>query len=183
LQTTPPQINLPRDTTLATLALLEINADSLAQFPFQWSPPSAVDCEDCSSVEVVAGFAGRLQVDIGEEPCISSQEINIIREDLVVEVFGAPTAFSPNGDGINDFFEIAIPTGAELLSFEIYNRWGSQVYVSNCPCASNRFGLTQTWDGTERGTAVNPGVFAYVGQIRFADGREEIVEGSFAVVR
>jgi gliding motility-associated-like protein len=183
LQTTPPQINLPRDTTLATLDLLAINVDSLAQFPFQWTPPSAVDCEDCASVEVVAGFAGRLQVDIGEDPCISRTMLNIERQNNTVDVFSAPDAFSPNGDGINDFFEIALPTGAELLSFEIYNRWGSQVYVSNCPCASNRFGLTQTWDGTERGTAVNPGVFAYVGQIRFADGREEIVEGSFAVVR
>lgn len=183
LQTTPLQLQLPTDTTIATLALLEINADSLAQFAFQWTPPSAVDCEDCSWLEVVAGFAGRLQVDIGEEPCISSQEINITREDLLVEVFSAPTAFSPNGDGNNDFFEIAVPTGAELLSFEIYNRWGTQVYASSCPCSPNRFGLIQTWDGNERGTPVNPGGFAYIGQIRYADGREELVEGSLLVVR
>lgn len=183
LQTTPLQLQLPTDTTIATLALLEINADSLAQFAFQWTPPSAVDCEDCSSVEVVAGFAGRLQVDIGEEPCIATSTLNIERENKIVEIFSTPDAFSPNGDGVNDFFEIAVPTGAELLSFEIYNRWGTQVYASSCPCVPNRFGLIQTWDGNERGTPVNPGGFAYICQIRFADGREELVEGSLLVVR
>lgn len=183
LQTTPLQLQLPTDTTIATLALLEINADSLAQFAFQWTPPSAVDCEDCSSVEVVAGFAGRLQVDIGEEPCIATSTLNIERENKIVEIFSTPDAFSPNGDGTNDFFEIAVPTGAELLSFEIYNRWGTQVYASSCPCVPNRFGLIQTWDGNERGTPVNPGGFAYIGQIRYADGREELVEGGLVVVR
>ncbi|MFK8058162.1 MAG: gliding motility-associated C-terminal domain-containing protein, partial [Saprospiraceae bacterium] len=183
LQATPPILQLPSDTTLATQALLEINADSLDQYPFLWMPPSAVDCADCPSIAVVAGFAGRLQVDIGEQPCISSAQIDIERQDKIMEAFSAPDAFSPNGDGINDFFEIALPTGAELLSFVIYNRWGTQVYESTCPCTVNQFGLLATWDGNERGTPVNPGGFAYLGEIRYADGREELVEGSLILVR
>jgi hypothetical protein len=38
-----------------------------------------------------------------------------------------PNAFSPNGDGINDIFAAEIPTGAYVLSCEIYSRWGGLI--------------------------------------------------------
>jgi len=38
-----------------------------------------------------------------------------------------PNAFSPNGDGINDLFQIEAPPGADVLSCEIYGRWGGLV--------------------------------------------------------
>ncbi len=45
--------------------------------------------------------------------------------------FFIPNAFSPNGDGINDTFEILGIAKYKQVSIQIFNRWGSVVYSSN----------------------------------------------------
>ncbi len=49
-----------------------------------------------------------------------------------------PTAFSPNGDQINDVFEVK-GRGIAKYHISIYNRWGELVFES--------FDITQSWDG------------------------------------
>ncbi len=65
-----------------------------------------------------------------------------------------PNIFTPNGDGLNDYFEIPqLPSDFCTASFKnirIYNRWGKEVYMSN----KNDF----KWDGKN----VNAGVYYYV---------------------
>ncbi len=60
-------------------------------------------------------------------------------EDDCVERLDVPDTFSPNGDGINDFFKI--PGANELTGDKlyIYNRWGGLVYESD--------NYDNTWDG------------------------------------
>lgn len=64
-----------------------------------------------------------------------------------------PTAFSPNGDGLNDHFEIK--SDCEVLEFElqIFNRWGSLVYQQN---QDQPF-----WDGKINGAFAKGGVYIY----------------------
>ena len=65
-----------------------------------------------------------------------------------------PSAFTPNNDGINDFFKVE---GHDIFSFEIwvYNRWGELVYNSR--------DLDDVWDGSDRGGEyyVKDGVYVY----------------------
>lgn len=58
--------------------------------------------------------------------------------------FLIPDAFSPNGDNINDYFEIIGIEAYEGNSIMIFNRWGNKVYQSI------NYGITSTpqfWDG------------------------------------
>lgn len=56
-----------------------------------------------------------------------------------------PNAFSPNGDGKNDYFEIQGLSQYENVSLEVFNRWGNLVYKSsNYGEGSGRSGF---WDG------------------------------------
>jgi len=58
--------------------------------------------------------------------------------------FFIPDAFSPNGDGINDYFEILGIEWYEGNSIEIFNRWGNKVYqAKNYGISSN----PKFWDG------------------------------------
>ena len=50
-----------------------------------------------------------------------------------------PNFFTPNYDGVNDFFELSIGQDLEQLHIEIYNRWGNMVYESNA--------VDFQWDG------------------------------------
>ena len=65
-----------------------------------------------------------------------------------------PTAFSPNGDGINDYVRIfteKIATG----TIKIYNRWGQMVYEGNI-MAEN------TWNGTVNDVPQEVGTYSYI---------------------
>tara|TARA_B110000046_G_C12827122_1_gene327897 strand:- start:313 stop:498 length:186 start_codon:yes stop_codon:yes gene_type:complete len=53
-----------------------------------------------------------------------------------------PNVFSPNNDGIKDFFEVYKLSDIESADVRIYNRWGEIMY---------RGTLETPWDGTIKG--------------------------------
>ena len=58
-----------------------------------------------------------------------------------------PEAFSPNGDGINDKFQIKGLAKYKTVEIEIFNRWGNIVYRSNN--YGDGIGKSGFWDGTD----------------------------------
>jgi gliding motility-associated-like protein len=66
-----------------------------------------------------------------------------------------PNVFSPNGDGINDFFSVK-SSGLNTLSCAIYDRWGLKLYQWD--------GVNGHWDGTEmkNGKGVTDGTYYYI---------------------
>jgi gliding motility-associated-like protein len=67
-----------------------------------------------------------------------------------------PNVFTPNGDGINDYFRPSSYTSVERVDMKIYNRWGNLVYKTEDPEIN--------WDGKRLNTnqLVPPGVYYYV---------------------
>ncbi|RZL19035.1 MAG: gliding motility-associated C-terminal domain-containing protein, partial [Pedobacter sp.] len=87
---------------------------------------------------------------------------------LVKEPMKIPGGFSPNGDGINDFFVIENALG-KVINLEVYNRWGNRIYRSK--------DYKNTWDGrtTEGiyiGSEVPVGTYYYTVTI---DGKDRKV--------
>ncbi|MGB0882456.1 MAG: nidogen-like domain-containing protein [Vicingaceae bacterium] len=74
--------------------------------------------------------------------------------------FYMPTAFSPNGDGIND---VLIPNGFGILdegySFLVFDRWGNLIFESK----NKKMG----WDGTFNGSIMQTGT--YVWELKYLD--------------
>jgi gliding motility-associated-like protein len=72
-----------------------------------------------------------------------------VKEDCTPQIF-VPTAFSPNGDNLNDNFEVF---GQDVIAFEmkIFNRWGECVYVS--------YDYRAKWDGTYNGIPCQAGTY------------------------
>ena len=74
-----------------------------------------------------------------------------------------PTAFSPNGDGQNDLWNIAGLANYPNIVVTIFNRWGSEVYKSDQ-------GYTTPWDGTNNGSDVTPATYYFI--INLGDGTD-----------
>ncbi|HFA48733.1 MAG TPA: hypothetical protein ENJ95_06935, partial [Bacteroidetes bacterium] len=72
-------------------------------------------------------------------------------------------------------FGISNPfTTGTILAFDIFDRWGNIVFSTVNPL--------EKWDGSFRGTPVNPGVFLY--RLRFrCDDMEDLISGSVTVIR
>ncbi len=94
-----------------------------------------------------------------------------VRYELVVYV---PTAFTPNGDGLNDTLELyGLPT--EVATTNIYSRWGQLIYTSDQPSPG--------WDGTLNGSLVSEGTYLYEIIFETADGNKRKQRGTFALIK
>ena len=87
----------------------------------------------------------------------------------------APNAFSPDGDGINDYFNV-VGQGLTNYIIEIYNRWGQMVFKST--------NLDNQWDGKFQPINSPPGTYVY--KIKTTDFGAElklIKSGTVSLVR
>lgn len=71
---------------------------------------------------------------------------------VMVEGCTIPNAFSPDGDGVNDYFEIPCAKGD--VQFSVFNRWGIEVY------RNDRY--TNEWDGTYNSAPLPDGTYFYM---------------------
>lgn len=87
-----------------------------------------------------------------------------------------PNAFTPNGDGKNDYLIPLNTMRAENLDFKIYDRWGQLVFQAN-DCARG-------WDGTFKGTPQPGGVYLWF--LTFVDRNKKEtrqMKGTVALIR
>lgn len=94
--------------------------------------------------------------------CVDSLEKTVRMEsDLVIYT---PNSFTPNGDGINDYWKIHL-MGIDIYNFhlEIFNRWGEMVFESMDPDGQ--------WDGTYNNKMVEDG--AYIWKITASDKQND----------
>jgi gliding motility-associated-like protein len=94
------------------------------------------------------------------EGCKASDDIKI----TVLKMLHIPNAFSPNGDGIHDRWEIKDLNTYPGATVEVYNRYGQLVYKSS--------GYPQPWDGTFNGNPLPVGTYYYI--INPKNGRKQM---------
>ncbi len=82
-----------------------------------------------------------------------TRSVTIFIEEPLEPQMEVPNVFTPNGDGINDFFTVA-GQGWPVFSISIYNRWGGLVYQSN--------DLNFKWDGKHNGNDCAAGTYMYL---------------------
>lgn len=83
-----------------------------------------------------------------------------------------PNTFSPNGDGINDVWNIPYLNSFPNVSVQIFDRYGRQVYKS--------IGYSTAWDGKVGGKGLPVGTYYYI--INPEGGRKPI-SGSVTILR
>ena len=73
-----------------------------------------------------------------------------------------PSAFTPNNDGLNDFFGPGnnyCQPDFQSFNFLIFNRWGQKVFQTNDP--------GEKWDGTYNGKLAETGTYYYILQYTY----------------
>jgi len=161
------EINLGGTALIFGSANSSVGIDSI--FWIESPRDSTLSCYDCLTPEanpLEDSFYELFAVDLNG--CRSSDEVFInVDSDRNVYI---PNVFSPyKVDGFNDFFSPFTGIGVEqVISFEIYDRWGEQVYAKE-PFLPGR-SEAQGWDGTFRGKLAHKGVYLYIIRVQFIDG-------------
>jgi len=88
-----------------------------------------------------------------EDVCSEARVVIDVMAPLACEI---PNVFTPNGDGMNDNFEIPCLGNNEYATNKlvVFNRWGDQVYEQR--------GYTNSWSGTYNGKDLPEGTYYYV---------------------
>ncbi|MCB8994796.1 MAG: gliding motility-associated C-terminal domain-containing protein [Bacteroidales bacterium] len=133
-----PNVNLGKDTSLCGIEdlILDGGGDGVQ---FKWSTG-----QSSREITVYAGFQ-KISVEVTNEfGCFANDDITINTCSTVDYFRNMPTAFTPNGDGKNDVWNIPELQAFPQAVVEIYDRWGSLVFRST-------EGYSKPWDGNSGG--------------------------------
>lgn len=145
--------NVTRSQTIKYGNSIQLNADSGTLYT--WSPndgsldnpninnPIATPKEKTTYTVYATGRTG----------CIDTATVTIdVEHDDQLLI---PTAFTPNGDGLNDVFRIRSTEFMRVTELSIFNRWGELVFRS-------ADGSTTGWDGTFNGQPAPSGTYSFM---------------------
>ncbi len=87
-----------------------------------------------------------------------------------------PNAFTPNNDGLNDYFHPHNALKTDNYEFRVYNRWGQLVFFSR--------NWQEKWDGTINGTKQPTGVYVWMLSYTKSDTQQRVFKkGTVTLIR
>ncbi|MFN0212616.1 MAG: T9SS type B sorting domain-containing protein [Saprospiraceae bacterium] len=87
----------------------------------------------------------------------------------------APNVFSPNGDGLNDHWQIFFQNGVVPLACQVFDRWGNLCFTSGKD-------EIPIWDGNFKGLPMLANVYVWHFRLLNPEGLEEQLEGEFLLL-
>jgi len=153
---------------------VQLQATENANWTYNWLPVQGLSCTNCSDPKAspLVNTTYIVQVTDQTYGCTGTDSVFVeVYEQTDVFV---PSAFSPNNDGANDVLYVR-GNGIKDFEFQVYNRYGQQVFRSNSQSAG--------WDGTFQGKELDSGVFNYLLTGSFLNGEDISQKGNVTLQR
>ncbi|MFN2457266.1 MAG: PKD domain-containing protein [Chitinophagaceae bacterium] len=165
-----------RDTAVIIGQALQFQASGGTEY--LWSP--ATSLSNANIPDPVAVYDATTEnilyrVIVGDDNgCIDSAFVNVRVFKTDPSIF-VPTAFTPNGDGKNDFLRPIAVGIAEIEYFRVYNRWGQLVFSTTTN--------GQGWDGKIGGKEQNTATFVWLVKGVDIAGKTIFLKGTSVLIR
>jgi gliding motility-associated-like protein len=142
---------------------------------YNWRPQLQLSRYDARYTEFFAnGNDVQYLIDISDiHTCVTIDTMLI--QVLKKPGFYLPTAFTPNGDGLNDEVQPYLIGMKGLISFSVFNRWGKLIF------RTNSYG--KTWDGKFQGVEQTPGVYVWIVEYINSDNKKVTEKGTITLIR
>ncbi|MEM6321333.1 MAG: gliding motility-associated C-terminal domain-containing protein [Bacteroidota bacterium] len=178
----PISVDLGPDITINLGDYVTLNpiSNAVGQVSYDWSEKAEnVNCVNCEQLEVRPFFDTQYELEItSASGCQANTLVNIrVNKERGIYI---PNVFSPNLDGINDEFYIMGRGFAEILVFQIYDRWGTLVFEQNGGDIND---ANMGWKGLVDRDQASAGVYSYYAKLRYLDEIEEQFFGDVTLVR
>lgn len=171
---TVPVISVPNDTiTINVGDDANLSVTTPPGGVVYWSPTFNLSCDSCpnpiahplTSMEYVVFY-------IDSNGCTGTDTVFV--EVIQTNVAMVPGAFSPNGDGQNDYLYVRGSNIATFV-FRVFDRYGAQIFETSS--------LDRGWNGRYNGSDVNTGVYFWYLDAYFKDGEHRVEKGHITLVR
>jgi len=159
-----PVSKLGNDTVICYGSFLELNGGK-ANF-YQWQDYS-------TNPYYTTSVAGTYSVELTNRCGSVTDSVLVELEDCDVQML-IPNAFSPNADGINDFFK---PKALNITNFSmnIYSRFGQQIFETH--------DLNRGWDGYINKTKAQADAYFYLIRYQGLSGQTYLRKGFVNVIQ
>ena len=158
-----PIVNAGIDTVANCITGVVLNGFSSANY--SWSPFVGLSNSSISNPVAIPATSTVYTLTATVNGCSASDNVFVYADcgDIII-----PNIFSPNGDGINDTFEI-VSNGIAKYDISIYNRWGQMVF--------NTTNENTHWSGKYNGEDVAEGTYYYIIVAFDSNGKSLIAKG------
>lgn len=148
---------------------IQIGVKDSLELAYQWTPPDYLNSDVYANpTSTPAGSIIYTVTATNAYGCAANREVQV----KIIESILIPDAFTPNGDGINETWELKGIESYPNCRVTIYNRWGEVIFHSK--------GYQNAFDGTVAGALQMPGVYAY--KIRLTENSPELT-GALTLIR
>lgn len=181
LELPPLQLNLGEDLLLRYGTEINLNYQTNAQNPsLLWQTDSLdLNCFTCPSPQFIAKRNGKVVLRMTDS--FGCQVADTLMVLVLPERFVYfPTGFSPNDDGINDYFNGMAISDFPFSDFSIFNRWGDVVFEKKKGVLNN---VDDGWDGRFKGRKAAPGLYTWRITLHFSEAEQESYSGRLLLVK
>jgi len=158
----------------------------------RWTVPDTLSCDTCVIQTLRPLETIQLRAFAVDTNGCRGEDVVTIFVDKRKRVY-IPTAFSPDGDGLNDVIMIYAARDVERIKvWRIFDRWGELVFErEDFPANDPAFGWDGQWRNAlqqkrkieDRLTLMNAQVFVYYAEVEFIDGETMQFKGDFTLVK
>jgi gliding motility-associated-like protein len=147
---------------------------------YTWTPADNLDCPTCANPVTTIVFARTYAVTATDSNNCSASDTILIKTICNDKNYWFPNTFSPNGDGVNDYF---FPRGTSLYNIQsltIFNRWGQMVFQRrDFPANVQNLG----WDGAYAGKPAPADAYVYMAQVVCENAQVVLLSGNVTLIR
>lgn len=133
-----------------------------------WDPSSSLSCSDC--LNPIATPQETTQYFLTYTSPLGCSRTDSVTVKVFIEL---PNTITPDGDGVNDTWNIPEIADFPDVAVKIFNRWGIEVFSS--------VGYNEPWDGTRDGEDLPTGSYYYV--IDYNEEGKENLNGTVNIIR
>ncbi|WP_332368436.1 gliding motility-associated C-terminal domain-containing protein [Spirosoma telluris] len=165
----PPTVDLGPDIEIWRGSSVQLHSGTKGSYQYQWTPSISLNDPTSPDPEGRPDQTTRYTLTATDKYGCSTDATIVI---TVYERIWIPDSFSPNGDNINDSWELRGIESYPLAEVTIFNRWGEVVFFSKQ--------YKYPFDGTLQNSPLPTGVYVY--QIKPSPS-QPVLRGSLMIVK